>query len=166
MPTSMVAWVNLTKEEFQQWKINPVVGQTLIDFNMPKKSSSYKTPSTESILMSNESCQELMTFKKAAKRDITAFDILKDEKYYDVFHRSFKATSMTQGLSDVCDPNFKPKRGDPHEQQLFTETQNFVYAILLKMLQTDHGRALVREHEHDKDAQQILYELHQHHTDS
>ena len=28
------------------------------------------------------------------------------------------------------------------------------------------GRALVREHEHDKDAQQILYKLHQHYTDS
>ena len=63
-------------------------------------------------------------------------------------------------------PNFKPKRGDPHKQQLFTEKQNFVYAVLLKTLQTDYGRALVQEHEHDKDAQQILYELHQHHTDS
>ena len=73
---------------------------------------------------------------------------------------------MTQGLSDVCDPNVKPKRGDPHEQQLFTEKQNFVYAVLLKTLKTDCGRALVREHEHDKDAQQILYELHQHHRDS
>ena len=60
--------------------------------------------------MSNESCQELMAFKKAAKRDISGFDILKDEKCYDVFHRSFEATAMTQGLSDVCDPNFKPKR--------------------------------------------------------
>ena len=116
--------------------------------------------------MSKESFQELMAFKKAAKRDISAFEILKDEKYYDVFHRSFKATAMTQGLSDVCDPNFKPKRGGPHEQQHFTEKQNFVYAVLLKTLQTDYGRALVREHEHDKDAQQILYELHQHHTNS
>ena len=60
---------------------------------------------------------------------------------------------MTQGLSDVCDPNFKPNRGDPHEQQLFTEKQNFVYAVLLKTLQTDYGRALVREHKHDKDAE-------------
>ena len=75
--------------------------------------------------MSNESYQELMAFKRAANRDISAFEILKDEKYYDVFHRSFKATAMTQGLSDVCDPNFKPKQGDPHEQQLFTEKQNF-----------------------------------------
>ena len=101
-----------------------------------------------------------MAFKKAAKRDISAFDILKDEKYYDVFHRFFQATAMTQGLSDVCDPNFKSKRGDPHEQQLSTQKQNFVYAVLLKTLQTDYGRALVREHEHDKDAQQFLYELH------
>ena len=76
--------------------------------------------------MSNESYQELMAFKKAAKRNISAFDILKDEKYYDVFHRSFKATAMTQELSDVCDPNFKPKMGDPHEQQHFTEKRNFV----------------------------------------
>ena len=73
---------------------------------------------------------------------------------------------MIQGLSDVCHQNLKPKRGDPHEQHLFTEKQNFVYAVLLKTLQTDYGRALVREHEHDKDAQQILYELHQHRTDS
>ena len=107
-----------------------------------------------------------MAFKKAAKRDISTFDILKDEKYYDVFHRSFKATAMTQGVSDVCDPNFKPKRGGPHEKQLFTEKQNFVYAVLLKTLQTDDGRALVRQYKDDKDAHQILYELHQHHTDS
>ena len=73
---------------------------------------------------------------------------------------------MTQALSDICDPNFKPKRGDPHEQQFFTEKQYYIYALLLKTLQTDYGRALVREHDHDTDAQQILYELHQHHTDS
>ena len=37
-----------------------------------------------------------------------------------------------------------PKRGDPHEQQLFIEKQNFVYAVLLMALQTDYGRAIVR----------------------
>ena len=80
MPAPMVAWVNLTKEEFQQWKINPEVGQTIMDFNSPKKTSSFKAPSVGSTLMSNESYQELMA----------AFDILKDEKYYDVFHRSLR----------------------------------------------------------------------------
>ena len=36
-PTPMVAWVNLTKEEFQQWKINPEVGQTIMDFNITQE---------------------------------------------------------------------------------------------------------------------------------
>ena len=134
MPIPMVAWINLTKEESQQWRINPEVGQSIMDFNTHKKTSSFMPPSTGSSLMSNESYQELMAFKKAAKRDISAFDILKNEKYYDGFHRSFQATAMIQGLSDVCDPNFMPKRGDPHEHQLFPEKQNFVYAVLLKTL--------------------------------
>ena len=109
MPTPMVSWINLIKEEFQQWKISPEVGQIIMDFNTPKKTSYFKTPSIISSIMSNESYQELMAFKKAAKRDISAFEILKDEKYYDVLHRSFKAIVMIQGLSDACDPNFKPK---------------------------------------------------------
>ena len=58
---------------------------------------------------------------------------------------------MTQDLSDACDPNFKPERGDHHEQKLFTEKQNFVYAVLLKTHQTDYGRAFVREHESSTD---------------
>ena len=37
MPTPKVAWVNLTKEEFQQWKIHPEVGQTIVNFNTPNK---------------------------------------------------------------------------------------------------------------------------------
>ena len=74
MPTPMVASVNLTKEEFQQWKINSEVGQTIMDFNTPKKTSSFKSPSTGSSLMSNESYQELMAFKEAPKRDISVFE--------------------------------------------------------------------------------------------
>ena len=65
MPTPMVAWVNLTKEEFQQWKINPEVGQTIMDFNTPKKTSSFKTLPTGSSLMSNESYQELIAVKES-----------------------------------------------------------------------------------------------------
>ena len=37
MPTQKVARVNLTKEEFQQWKIHPEVGETIMNFNTPKK---------------------------------------------------------------------------------------------------------------------------------
>ena len=44
MPTPRVAWVNPTKEEYQQWKIHPEVDQTIMDFNTPKKFSFFKTP--------------------------------------------------------------------------------------------------------------------------
>ena len=37
MPTPKVAWVNLTKEEFQKWKIHPEVGQTIMNLNTPKE---------------------------------------------------------------------------------------------------------------------------------
>ena len=131
---NVVAWVNLIKEEFQQWKINPEVGQIIMDFNTPKKTSYFKTPSTGSSLMSNESYHKLMACKKAAKRDISAFEILKDEKYYDAFHRSFKATAMIQGLSDVCDPNFKPKITGFYQKSkilCLVVTYNVVYKNIL-----------------------------------
>ena len=37
MPTPKGAWVDLPKEEFQQWKIHQEVGQTIMNFNTPKK---------------------------------------------------------------------------------------------------------------------------------
>ena len=80
--------------------------------------------------------------------------------------QTFFPRHVASNLSLLSHWDRELKTGDPHEQQLFTEKQNFVYAVLLKALQTDYGRALVREHEHDKDAQQVLYELHQHHKDS
>ena len=73
---------------------------------------------------------------------------------------------MTQGLSDVCDPNFKPKRGDPHEQKLFTEKQNLLILYCSRPSKLIMAEPLSENTKHDKDAQQILYELHQHHSDS
>ena len=42
-----------------------------------------------------------------------------------------------QGLSNICDPDYKPNKGDPYEQQLF-EKQNF-FSVLIKIIQTDFG---------------------------
>ena len=40
----MVAWVSLTKKEFQQWKITPEVSRTIMDFNTPRRHLPFKTP--------------------------------------------------------------------------------------------------------------------------
>ena len=72
---------------------------------------------------------------------------------------------MTQGLSDVCDPNFKPKRGDPHKQQLFMEKNLFMPCCSRPSKLTMAG-LLSKNMSMTKMAQQILYQLHQHHTES
>ena len=70
-----------------------------------------------------------MDSKGAAKRDILAFEILRDEKYYGVFHRSFKATAMTKGLSEICDPKIRSTCGDPPEQHFFTEKNKILFML-------------------------------------
>ena len=55
---------------------------------------------------------------------------------------------------------------DHHEKELFQEQQDFVYSVILKVLLTYYGKALVREHEAVRDAQSTLAKLHQHHANS
>ena len=93
--------------------------------------SPMKTPgstTSSSIDSTSVSYLELVNFKKGTKCHATAIDILKDDKYYGIFHRGFIATARAQGPSNVCDPDYKPKKEDPYKQQLFEEQQSFVFS--------------------------------------
>ena len=79
--------------------------------------------------------KNLSTSWKAQKHDSGAFEVFKDDKYYNIFHRGFISTARAQGLSIVCDPDYKPKKGDPYEQQLFKQQQSFVFCILIRVIQ-------------------------------
>ena len=59
------------------------------------------------------------------------------------------------------DPNFTPG-SDEYEQQLFEKQQDFLYSVLISSLMTEFSEALVKYHE--RDAQLIIYLLHEHHT--
>ena len=56
----------------------------------------------------------------------------------------------------MCDLKYKPKASDHHEKEMSQENQDFFYSILLMVVLTDYGKALVREHETDRHAQSIL----------
>jgi hypothetical protein len=60
-------------------------------------------------------------------------------------------------VDDVFNPKFRPASGEP--RQLFKEQQKFVYSVFVVILLTDTGKALVREHESDYDAQAIFEKL-------
>ena len=118
--------------------------------------SKHQTPS--------ESQTALNNFKKGTKRDTSVYPIFKNDKYYDIFQRSFLANFKAQGLYDVADPNHDPENGDTYEKELFKRKQSFVYSVLVTSLQTEEGREVVKEFEGD--ARSIILQLHHYHTKS
>ena len=112
----------------------------------------------------SESQLALNNFKKDTKRDITAYPSFKYEMYYDSFHHAFHATAKAQWMGNIIDPKLFPKCSDTHGQLLFDEQHPSCTLFWSFHLQTECRNELVKEGEDD--AQIILLELHQHHTNS
>ena len=87
-----------------------------------------------------------------------------NDKYYDIFQRSFLANLKAQGLYDIVDPDHDPENGDIYEKELFKGKQSFVYSVLVTSLQTEKGKELVKEFEGD--TRSIILKLHHYHTKS
>ena len=167
---SKATWMSLTKGEFDLWRINTdfCSGNPVPDPVSPMKSPSHSTSpkSFSTTSAASESQLDLTAFKKGTKRDVMAYETFKDERYYDTFWRTFKTTAKAQGLSNVLDFKYKPPINDTYAQELFQEQQIFLYSVLVRIIQTDQGRAHVRKHEHDEDARAVLEKLHTLHTKS
>ena len=167
---SKATWMNLTKAEFDLWRINTDFrsGSPIDDPVSPMKSPSHSTSpkSFSTTSAASQSQLDLTAFKKGTKRDAMAYETFKDERYYDTFWRTFKTTAKAQGLSNVLDFRYKPPTNDTYATELFQEQQIFLYSVLVRIIQTDQGRAYVREHEHDEDARAVLQKLHTLHTKS
>ena len=161
---SKATWMNLTKAEFDLWRINTDFrsGSSITDPVSPMKSPSHSTSpkSFSTTSAASQSQLDLTAFKKGTKRDAMAYETFKDERYYDTFWRTFKTTAKAQGLSNVLDFRYKPPTNDTYAAELFQEQQIFLYSVLVRIIQTDQGRAYVREHEHDEDARAVLQKLH------
>ncbi len=72
--------------------------------------------------------------------------------------------AQAQDLSDVLDPSYTPTTAK--DTDLFIEKQKFLYAVLESKVLTDHGKAIVRQHEDDFDAQKVYQKLQEHHLRS
>ena len=103
-------------------------------------------------------------FRRGIKRDPTLFPTLKDEKYNDTWHRSFANQARAQDVADVLDPKYKPSTTE--QRDLFEEKQKYLYAVLESKVLTDRGKAFIREHEKDYDAQAVYKKLTEHHLKS
>ena len=154
-------WTAVTAEDFDQFRINPQYGGQLRNPGPNQTSTSSTAAPTPSPSTNTSKYSPVEVFRRGIKRDPSLFPTLKDEKYHDSWHRSFANQARAQGVSDVIDPNYSPSGDD--EKALFDEKQKFMYAVLDAKVMTDNGKAIVRDHENDFDAQQVykkLSELH------
>jgi hypothetical protein len=103
-------------------------------------------------------------FRRGVKRDKTHYPVLKDDKYWDNFYRSFVVTAVSHNVEKVLDPTYAPT--EPSDKALFEEQKKFVYSALEHTLQTDMGKNLVREHSFDFDAQEVFRKVVKHYTES
>jgi hypothetical protein len=99
------------------------------------------------------------------KQDFASFPTLKDDKQNNQWHRIFSNLARAQDLSDVLDENCNPVT--TRDKDLFAEKQKFLYAVLEAKVETSKGKAIIRSHEKDYDAQWKAYaELKNYHLTS
>jgi hypothetical protein len=129
--------------------------------NVPATTS----PSLNNQLSTSAKAQSAVDeFKRGVKRDKTHYPILKDDRYWDNFYRSFVVTAVSHNVEKVLDPSYAPT--DPSEKSLFEEQKKFVYSALEHTLQTDMVKNLVREHSFDFNAQEVFRRVVKHYTES
>ena len=99
----------------------------------------------------------LRDWKKGIKRDMSIFKEMKRTKEWEQWDTQFRADVTTRGLSNVLDPNYVPATYD--DKMLFREQQHYMYAVFIRVLKTDKGKAIVRKYKGTYDAQSIYREL-------
>jgi uncharacterized pyridoxamine 5'-phosphate oxidase family protein len=144
-------WIKLTCEDFDKFRSDP---------------SNRVLPTSPSPISScgSSSFSMVEQFKKGIKRDPSLFPTLKDEKYNDSWHRSFETQARAQDVYNVLDATYQPRTQE--EKDLFAEQNKYLFAVLESKVLTDFGKALVRSHEKDFDAQVVYSKLHAHHLKS
>jgi hypothetical protein len=144
------------------------------DFSLYRRFSSAHLPETPSTpvqkptitptITGSNSRSAVADFKRGVKRDKAHYPVLKDDRYWDNFYRTFVVTAVSHNVDNVLNPAYSPIDND--EILLFREQKKFVYSALEHCLQTDMGKNIVREHAFDFDAQAVFAKVVKHYTES
>jgi hypothetical protein len=133
-------WMQLQLEEFQRFRSSKEW------FSISNNSGQAYAPSG-----GNHGKDLVAEFKKGIKRDTNMFPSLRQDKQWDHWQRAVFAQARTQDLSHALDPKFSPVgiKGS----NLFAKKQKFMYAVFERTLLSNKGKALVRLHLNDYNAQ-------------
>ena len=155
-------WDQVSQSEFDAYRIDPRYMSPIVPkVNVPSSTAATKTVGNSGFVPHYSPAD---MFRRGIKRDSTLFPTLKDEKFNDSWHRSFVNQARAQDVSEVLDPSYVPSTAS--DQELFTEKQKYVYAVLESKVLTDRGKAIVREFETTFYAQKVYKRLTEHHLKS
>jgi hypothetical protein len=161
--TGDVDYNTITQANFDSYRISPAYRAHLYQpyptLSSPAPTTSLPTASSQPLHFS-----PVAMFHRTIKKDPSLFPTLKDDKYHDVWHRSFNTQAVAQDVSDLLHETYVPSTAD--DIALFVEKQKFVYAVLESKVLTDRGKAIICDHEHDFDAQKVYKKLKDYHLKS
>jgi hypothetical protein len=149
-------WLKITANEFQDYRASP----DFIDMRTGATATVPALPTTGTGHPQARTRDLLYEFIRGIKRDPSQFPTLKDDKQWDVWNQDARAQAHSQDVMEIFTPRYKPV--SPDNVALFDEKQKFMYAVLMKTVQTDVGKSFVRAHESKYDAQKIYEELVRH----
>ena len=88
-------------------------------FNTALSSAPIRSPMT----------MELASFKKSINREASAYSVLKDEHFFDKFHRDLLTTAKSHDVSKILDPSYSPGHS-PEIRGLFEAKLVFMYKVI------------------------------------
>jgi hypothetical protein len=150
-------WLELTQEDFTEFRMSVSQVFHRSNVNVPPGQEGHN--GGPRFVMSS-----VENFKRGIKRDPTLFPTLKDESHNDSWHRGVVNQARAQDVHEVMDPEYVP--ANPEAKALFDAKQTYMYAVFEKIVQTDRGRAIVRQFESTFDAQKVYAALVMHHLQS
>ena len=148
--------VNLTAHDMRSALVNVVLEHHRSQTTPGTRMSLVTSPSSSTPMRSPIHI-ELASFKKVIKREASSYSTLKDERYFDKFHRDLFITAKSHDVSEILDPTFTPGPS-PEEEELFEAKQVFIYKVFNETLLTDMGRTKVRKCLKTTDAQAVWKE--------
>jgi hypothetical protein len=149
--TGNVDFKAITQSNFDSYCISPVSRAALYQPNPALSSSApFPTPPLATTSSHPYHYSPVAMFRRAIKKDPLQFPVSKYDTYHDVWHRSFNTQAVVQDVADFLDETYVSTKVD--DIALLSEKQKFVYAILESKVQTDRGKVIICDHEHDFDA--------------
>jgi hypothetical protein len=144
-----------SKEAWLTFRLRPIEARSY--GNVAPTTPNNNNDNKPIITPNNDDDIKFQSFLKTGKRDKKDYDILKDERYYDNWQRSFIAQARAHDIEQVLDPLYTPE--NDRELKLFRRKQQFAYTVLDATLKTDMGKTIVRKHQYTGDAQRVWYEF-------